>query len=346
MAEPLPYKDGCSALPAEDRRRVAGRMFAEKIYVVVAALFESVGQEPSALESGEPRCSRAHMLRGYVRFANTAAVLPFLFGPRSHHRTCGPRIRPVGASAPRPTAGQLTSRASSLPQAELIAVNVLEQGEQPLDGICLGGSMKLAPRAAICARASHERRRIRTRWTASARPSRASSPWDRIDSGCPWSWRPAMLPATRRLVLVTLLAYVNALGCSGASSSPESNMTSGGSKSFWVESALASIRVDKGKAGGMRGCTGNFTHEARIFFTDLYTEASKCAAAAPSVKVSVTFHSTLEEGGGLSELSVLDDKLGAPGLIECIQAKAPSIEFPKVDAKTPCVPLVHPMTFP
>lgn len=72
----------------------------------------------------------------------------------------------------------------------------------------------------------------------------------------------------------------------------------------------------------------------------------KCAAAAPSAKGSVTFHSTLEEGGGLSEFSVLDDKLGEPGFIQCIQEKALSIEFPKVDAKTPCVQLVHPMTFP
>ena len=57
-------------------------------------------------------------------------------------------------------------------------------------------------------------------------------------------------------------------------------------------------------------------------------------------------HSTLEEGGGLSEFSVIDDRLGSPAVVKCIQEKALSIEFPKVDPKTPCVQLVHPMTFP
>lgn len=155
-----------------------------------------------------------------------------------------------------------------------------------------------------------------------------------------------MLLSTRRFVLVVALVYVNALGCSGASSGANSSSASAGPKSSWVESALAGIRVDRGEAGGMRGCTGTFTPEARVFFTNLYTEASKCAAAAPSTRGAVTFHSTLEEGGGLSEFSVLDDKLGTPHVTKCIQEKALSIEFPKVDAKTPCVQLVHPMMFP
>jgi hypothetical protein len=53
-----------------------------------------------------------------------------------------------------------------------------------------------------------------------------------------------------------------------------------------------------------------------------------------------------EEGGGLSAFAVLDDKLGAPDVVKCTQEKTMSIEFPKVDPKTPCVQLVHPMAFP
>ncbi|WP_437870433.1 hypothetical protein [Sorangium sp. So ce363] len=79
MSEPSAYEDGYSALPAEDRRRLAGRMFAEKNYVLAAALFESVGEELSALEEGKLRYSRAHIQQGHVRLVNTAAVLPILF---------------------------------------------------------------------------------------------------------------------------------------------------------------------------------------------------------------------------------------------------------------------------
>jgi hypothetical protein len=119
---------------------------------------------------------------------------------------------------------------------------------------------------------------------------------------------------------------------------------SAGAGSSWVQSAVAKIRVDKGDAGGMRGCKGSLTPEAKAFFTSVYAEASKCGA--PSLAGSVTFHSTLEEGGGLSEFSVLDDKLGAPDVVKCIQERMFSIDFPKVDPKTPCVQLVHPMAFP
>ncbi|WP_437299004.1 hypothetical protein [Sorangium sp. So ce426] len=79
MSESSAYKEGYSALPAEDRRRLAGRMFAEKNYVLAAALFESVGEELSALEEGKLRYSRAHMQQGHVRLVNTSAVLPILF---------------------------------------------------------------------------------------------------------------------------------------------------------------------------------------------------------------------------------------------------------------------------
>ena len=54
----------------------------------------------------------------------------------------------------------------------------------------------------------------------------------------------------------------------------------------------------------------------------------------------------MEDGGGLSEFSVFEDKLGAPDVVACIQNAALSLEFPKVDPKTPCVQLVHPLTFP
>jgi hypothetical protein len=75
----LACKDGYSALPAEDRRRLPGRMFAEKNYVLAAALFESVGEELSALGDSKLRYSRAHMHEGQVRLVNTASVLPILF---------------------------------------------------------------------------------------------------------------------------------------------------------------------------------------------------------------------------------------------------------------------------
>jgi hypothetical protein len=136
------------------------------------------------------------------------------------------------------------------------------------------------------------------------------------------------------------------LGCSGASLSANPSAARAATGSSWVQSAVASIRVDKGDAGGMRGCAGSLTPDAKAFFISLYTEASKCASAAPSLKGSVTFHSTIEEGGGLSEFAVLDDKLGAPEVVRCIQEKALSIQFPKVDPKTPCVQLVHPLAFP
>src|SRR5689334_12985868 len=112
---------------------------------------------------------------------------------------------------------------------------------------------------------------------------------------------------------IVALLCLGVVGCSGtpnaANTSPANtsptNVEPGPS---WVESAVAHIRVDTGDAGGMRGCTGSLTPEARAFFSKVYAEASKCGTADPSAKGSVTFHSTLEEGGGLSEFSVLDDK--------------------------------------
>lgn len=96
----------------------------------------------------------------------------------------------------------------------------------------------------------------------------------------------------------------------------------------------------------MRGCKGKLTQAAKEHFTKLYSEAAKCGAAKPGLKGQITFHSTLEDGGGLSEFSVFEDKLGAPDVVACIQTVALSLEFPKVDPKTPCVQLVHPLTFP
>lgn len=152
---------------------------------------------------------------------------------------------------------------------------------------------------------------------------------------------------TRLVQSLTVPACVAALGCSATPSPPRTEPTSGEAGASWADLAVARIRVDTGDAGGMRGCTGTLTPEAKEFFAKVYTEASKCAAAGPSpIKGSVTFHSTLEEGGGLSEFAVIEDKLGDPSVTQCIQEKAVSIEFPKVDAKTPCVQLVHPMTFP
>jgi hypothetical protein len=151
---------------------------------------------------------------------------------------------------------------------------------------------------------------------------------------------------TKLVRRMAVLVCVGTLGCSGTPKPAKTDPPSAESGASWVESAVAQIRVDTGDAGGMRGCTGSLTPEAKTFFAKVYAEASKCVAAEPSVKGSVTFHSTLEEGGGLSEFSVLDDKLGAPNVLQCFQEKAMSIEYPKVDAKTPCVQLVHPMTFP
>lgn len=161
-------------------------------------------------------------------------------------------------------------------------------------------------------------------------------------------------------MLVTSLVHVAVLGCSAAPPGTSPGPISTGSAASagptataearsgasWAESALAAIRVDKGDAGGMRGCTGTLTPEARAFFVGVYSASSTCVAAAPSVKGLVTFHSTIEEGGGLSEFSVMDDQLGAPDVVKCIQEKVFSTEFPKVDPKTPCVQLVHPMRFP
>lgn len=79
MSEPFSYRDGYSVLPAEDRRRLATRMFTEKNYALAAALFESVGEGLSALEEGKLRYARAHTHQGNARFVNTAAVLPILF---------------------------------------------------------------------------------------------------------------------------------------------------------------------------------------------------------------------------------------------------------------------------
>ncbi len=136
------------------------------------------------------------------------------------------------------------------------------------------------------------------------------------------------------------------VGCGGAQTVAKPDSTGAESKSSWVDTSVARIRVDSGDAGGLRGCTGSLTPEAKAFFTKLYAEVSNCAAAErPKVKGSVTFHSTLEVGGGLSEFAVLEDKVGAPTLIQCIQGRAFSAEYPEVDPKTPCVQLVHPMLF-
>jgi hypothetical protein len=95
----------------------------------------------------------------------------------------------------------------------------------------------------------------------------------------------------------------------------------------------------------MRGCKGSLTPEAKSFFSSVYTEAKRCAEASRATG-TITFHSTLEEGGGLSEFSVLEDKLGVDAVTQCFQQQAFSTEYPKVDPKTPCVQLVHPVVFP
>jgi hypothetical protein len=158
------------------------------------------------------------------------------------------------------------------------------------------------------------------------------------------------MPFLTNVARIAVLVHVGALGAFGCSGAPKAAKTEApreDSGASWVDAALARVRVDTGDAGGMRGCTGTLTPAAKTFFAALYKEASKCAAAAGApVKGTVTFHSTLEEGGGLSEFSVLDDKLAAPGVVKCIQEKAMSVEFPKVDAKVPCVQLVHPLAFP
>lgn len=160
---------------------------------------------------------------------------------------------------------------------------------------------------------------------------------------------------SRQILLASLCAvHLWALGCAG---SPDSHKTDTGAAApsssasdpaaSWVDRSVAQIRVDTGDAGGMRDCKGSFTPEAKAYFTQVYAAAEKCAATGPSpAKGSITFHSTLEEGGGLSEFAVLDDKLGAPTVTACIQEKAMSVDFPKVDPKTPCVQLVHPLSFP
>jgi hypothetical protein len=132
-------------------------------------------------------------------------------------------------------------------------------------------------------------------------------------------------------------------GAPSSASSTESSAA--GADSDWVDASVARIRVDTGDAGGMRGCRGNITPETKAFFAKVYASAQHCAA---SLKVgrSIIFHSTIEEGGGLSEFSVLEDKLGSEALTQCFQQEALSAEYPKVDPKTPCVQLVHPLTFP
>jgi hypothetical protein len=154
--------------------------------------------------------------------------------------------------------------------------------------------------------------------------------------------------------LLPLVLSGGALACSGAppaatpAPTDHAAPTAGAAPvGGWVDAAVAAIRVDKGDAGGMRGCPGTLTPEAKAFFKKVYAEAARCATTGSKPgRGSITFHSTLEEGGGLSEFSVIDDKLGAPAVVSCIQEKATSVEFPKVDPKTPCVQLVHPMTFP
>lgn len=132
-------------------------------------------------------------------------------------------------------------------------------------------------------------------------------------------------------------------GAPSSASSTESSAAA--ADSDWVDASVARIRVDTGDAGGMRGCKGDFTPEAKAFFSKVYSEAKSCAASSGATG-SITFHSTLEEGGGLSEFSVLEDKLGSDAVIQCFQQQALSAEYPKVDPKTPCVQLVHPLTFP
>lgn len=150
-----------------------------------------------------------------------------------------------------------------------------------------------------------------------------------------------------------LLLTLTASGCGGAGetkASAESAPTdtsastpSVAASESWARKHVAKIRVDTGDAGGMRGCTGTLTDEAKGFFAQVYAAAQKCGEASSG---TVTFHSTLEEGGGLSEFSVLEDKVGDPKVIECVQGQALAVEYPKVDPKTPCVQLVHPLTFP
>lgn len=153
------------------------------------------------------------------------------------------------------------------------------------------------------------------------------------------------------------LVFVVVLGCGSATTTTNTTNTANTAPaeaeagevaiSPAIAESLEQIMVDTGEAGGMRGCTGTFTPEARGFFAKIYAEASKCAAADPShPKGVVIFHSTLEEGGGLSELSVLEDEIHSPKLIQCIQDKTMAIKYPKVDPKTPCVQLVVPIRVP
>jgi hypothetical protein len=157
----------------------------------------------------------------------------------------------------------------------------------------------------------------------------------------------------------TLVAFlVWGAGCTGgkgsvaepsspgaASSAPSSESSAAPADSDWVDASVARIRVDTGDAGGLRGCTGEITAETKAFFAKVYASAKSCAASVDGGR-SITFHSTLEEGGGLSEFSVLEDKLGSEAVTQCFQQQAFSTEYPKVDPKTPCVQLVHPITFP
>lgn len=169
-----------------------------------------------------------------------------------------------------------------------------------------------------------------------------------------------MTHLSRHAVSIAALLHVAALGCSGAQPAPAKeeptpktdqpgagSQPGAGAGASWVDSQVARIRVDHGEDGGMRGCTGALTPEAKTHFAKVYTEAKECFSAGASAPgQAVTFHSTLEEGGGLSEFSVLSGDQASPEVIECIQGKAMSIEYPKVDPATPCVQLVHPLTYP
>ena len=155
-----------------------------------------------------------------------------------------------------------------------------------------------------------------------------------------------MLVGTRCLGLWALCVACSGSTTAATPNSPPPRSTEAKPSSSWVADSVARIRVDTGDAGGIRGCKGTLTPEARAFFTSAYERIGECVSSSkPAVKGSITFHSTLEEGGGLSEFAVLDDKLGAPDFVKCIQERVFTLEYPKVDPKTPCVQLVHPLTF-
>lgn len=74
-----------------------------------------------------------------------------------------------------------------------------------------------------------------------------------------------------------------------------------------------------------------------------------CPLTLGSIRVSVLgdmITNTKFAGSLAGLIGVLEDKFGNEAANKCIQDKVFSVEYPKVDPKTPCVQLVHPMTFP